>query len=335
MHIKRSTKKLVLASRFLPLVSRLQSPQCIILRYHSILPTGHPLATTIGEGIVHRTDTFERQMALLSKKYRVISLDDLAIAVCKQDRNVRRAVVVTFDDGYRDNLEFAAPIMEKYGVRGTTYVTTGYISPAPPPWFCRLRHAFDRRTTDRWQDTSSRIWDLSNEGERRSAFRSASRHCATLTKVSLRKATEQVETDLGASLDSITGQQLMLTAAEIQELHSRGHLIGSHGVEHPNLGQITENLVRDEMSQSKETLTDILDSPIRHFSYPKPILQPHHTPATYQICEASGYTTAVTCETGTCGLGSNLMACPRLLAPLSSQELHWMIENVFCGRTRF
>lgn len=67
---------------------------------------------------------FEQQMSYLHEHYRVISLTQ-AIDELEQG-NVQPSVVVTFDDGYLDNLQNALPILKKYNIPATIFVTTAF-----------------------------------------------------------------------------------------------------------------------------------------------------------------------------------------------------------------
>jgi peptidoglycan/xylan/chitin deacetylase (PgdA/CDA1 family) len=74
------------------------------------------------------TGVFEEAMREISMQYKAVRLSVL-IQAMKSKRNIEpRTVVVTFDDGYKDNFLNAAPILLKYGVPATFFITTGYIN---------------------------------------------------------------------------------------------------------------------------------------------------------------------------------------------------------------
>ena len=84
-------------------------------------------------------------------------------------------MAVTFDDGFLDNFEVAAPIMDRLGIPGTFYVTVAAIDSQRPPWFCRLRHAFGTTRCSRFQfSENGRGYDLETPQDRRSGFLAAS-----------------------------------------------------------------------------------------------------------------------------------------------------------------
>ena len=56
----------------------------------------------------------------------------------------RNALAITFDDGYRDNLTHAAPILARHGLPATIFLATGFIGTAEVPWFDRLAQRFKK-----------------------------------------------------------------------------------------------------------------------------------------------------------------------------------------------
>src|SRR5438132_9371928 len=113
-----------------PLARRFQ-----ILAYHKVSPDPHPFFEPVHPAL------FEQQMQFLSRCYRVMPLLEIV------KRNVcgdvpDRAVAITFDDGYRDNYEYAFPILKKFGLPATIFVATGAIDTGEPLWHDRIFDAF-------------------------------------------------------------------------------------------------------------------------------------------------------------------------------------------------
>ena len=101
-------------------------PQCerdgsaVILMYHSVSRIG---ADPWGLRVAPRQ--FAEHMAVLRTHTNPIRLDELASATVGD--GTRRPVVVTFDDGYADNLLHALPILERYRIHATIFVATGFV----------------------------------------------------------------------------------------------------------------------------------------------------------------------------------------------------------------
>jgi len=101
-------------------------PTAIILLYHRVAES---------ENDIHRLSVgpknFEYQLNYLSKKFKIISLERL-VNDLKTNKLRRDSIAITFDDGYADNLYNALPILEKYKVPATIFITTGKIGDTTP-----------------------------------------------------------------------------------------------------------------------------------------------------------------------------------------------------------
>ncbi|MBP7216043.1 MAG: polysaccharide deacetylase family protein [Candidatus Omnitrophica bacterium] len=98
-----------------------------IAMYHSINPVQNPHI----KGLIVHPRSFERQMKFLKQhKYNVIALEEL-VRLIKEKRSIpARTLVLTFDDGYKDNYTYAFPILKKYGLPATIFVIINEIGRA-------------------------------------------------------------------------------------------------------------------------------------------------------------------------------------------------------------
>ena len=117
------------------LFSRLNKGRTKILLYHSIVKKELFNATRDSSDQCLTDEEFEKQMRYLNEHCNVISLDDFFNA--KQDRN-KLNVVVTFDDGFLNNYTIAYPILKKYNIKATFFITTSFLSGEGVPWFLRV-----------------------------------------------------------------------------------------------------------------------------------------------------------------------------------------------------
>jgi peptidoglycan/xylan/chitin deacetylase (PgdA/CDA1 family) len=105
--------------------------RAVILMYHSVSPDTDYFMNV-------EPKNFEKQMMFLaSSKREVISLSELVRRLTMKER-LGSSVVITFDDGYRDNYEIAFPILKKYGFPATIFVTTGLIGKSDKRNLARL-----------------------------------------------------------------------------------------------------------------------------------------------------------------------------------------------------
>jgi glycosyltransferase involved in cell wall biosynthesis/peptidoglycan/xylan/chitin deacetylase (PgdA/CDA1 family) len=91
-----------------------------VLMYHAFTTTGER------DRFVLPAASFATQLRLLRRlRYRVITLEELAALLRAGEPLPRRTVVLTIDDGYRDNFEIAQPILERHGFSATVYLVSG------------------------------------------------------------------------------------------------------------------------------------------------------------------------------------------------------------------
>ena len=94
-----------------------------ILTYHSFSPV-----VTRGDLLSVSSDHFEQQMAYLKNNgYHVISLDELADGIVAGRDFPHNTVVITIDDGYQNNYQYAYPILKKYGFPATIFLITNFM----------------------------------------------------------------------------------------------------------------------------------------------------------------------------------------------------------------
>jgi peptidoglycan/xylan/chitin deacetylase (PgdA/CDA1 family) len=331
-NLKTFIKIMTLRSRVLKAMVSLSKPRIAILKYHSVQEKPDDYADSIGTGIIHSASAFESQMAIISREYNPVTLDDVLSFLLGEKRLPRKCVAVTFDDGFEDNFRVALPILEKYGIQAAFFVTVNSVENHSAPWFCRLKHAFSNiKANGLCRSRDGRKSDLSNPIENRKAFRQAAITCACLSEDEQCQAVAAIEKDLLVKT-GLAGNGLMMTWDQIRQLRQRGQIVGSHSLTHPNLAYLkTAKLVR-EIAESKRILENKLKEPVVHFSYPGPILEPHFSKETVSLCEETGYKTAVTSTSGTILKGDNPLALKRVPAPSTDLEFRWMLENALLGR---
>ena len=116
------TKRLIkrfIAAMVKPYSGRQNRKLSIILNYHSINPA-HKFAT--------KPEDFLLQMEYLVSNFTVVSLLDFYEMRITKRAFPDKLAVVTFDDGYEDNYEYAFPILKKYGIKACIFLTTGFIN---------------------------------------------------------------------------------------------------------------------------------------------------------------------------------------------------------------
>ena len=321
-------KRSLLSSGALRFGSRFSPDSVAILMYHSVMddPTEH--ANLLGE-IIHPTSIFQQQMEVIARDFDPVSLDDVLLFVQGEKRLPPRAVAVTFDDGYADNLEVAAPVLNRLGIPAVVYATVGCIDKGQLPWVSRLRYTFLTTKKTLWCDAEGQEWKLGDQAARNRAYEAASARCARLVGEAQENFVSTVQHDL--EVEPVK-TNLMMTWDQARQLVRQGHIVGSHGMSHPNLAYIKTEELDFELGESKKRLEEELNSPSRHFSYPCPILQPHWSEASVGVCRRLGYATAVTVDSGPVRNGDDPLFLHRVPPTADVEGLRWNLECTFVGR---
>lgn len=322
----------MLRSGALRLAGQAVPPYLTVLRYHSVREEPELYANSIGAGIVHSRRAFAEQMELLARRFHPVSLGETLHFLRREKPIPRRAVVVTFDDGYADNFEIVAPVLARFGIQAAFYLTVGSVASGNPPWFCRLRRAFASTQKKVWTDsTDGSVRSLAALKEGEAAYRIAADRCARLAGKAQEQALQAIERDL--DVEPLSAREgLMLSWEQARALQQAGHTIGSHTLTHPNLAHVEEAAARQELEESKRILEKEVGVPVVHFSYPHPTLDPHWTEQTVAMTEKAGYQTAVTATAGPVQKRDNPLTVRRISAPGDRHEFLWRLECTFLGR---
>ncbi|MDR1962212.1 MAG: polysaccharide deacetylase family protein [Planctomycetaceae bacterium] len=189
MLFKENLKAVLLGTGIFRLRQVMLPRSVLILAYHSVSADREGQADYINRGITTDAERFEEQMHILRNEYNPVTLDEIAECLKGTRSLPSRSVAVTFDDGFADNYHIAAPIMEKYDIRGTVYLTVDAIQRQELPWFCRVFFLFQQGKVQKIILTDSetgRTWNLGEPTENREAFVFYSYPCTKLVGQELR-----------------------------------------------------------------------------------------------------------------------------------------------------
>lgn len=235
-----------------------QGRLCIV-NYHRILERPDPLLAS--EPTV---DTFQWQMELLASCFNVLPLHD-AIGMLATGRMPPRAVAITFDDGYRSTHELALPVLQRYRLPATVFVTTGHLDKGSM-WNDIILEAARRlpRGELDLSDIGFGNHALHTPEDRQQAVHELTERSKYLPPDRRAQLSRKLEALVGCSLE----QELMLTPEMLQALSQAGIEIGGHTITHPILTCIDDEAARAEIVGNKRHLESIIDKPVRLFAYP-------------------------------------------------------------------
>jgi peptidoglycan/xylan/chitin deacetylase (PgdA/CDA1 family) len=326
--LKTFVKAALEYSGSIQLAARLAPPGVAILMYHSIVED--PGATLNSIGLSQARSDFENQIRTVAHRYTPVSIEQVAEFANEQRPLPRRAVAVTFDDGFADNYECALPVLMRYGVPATFYIMVNAIESGTLPWYCRLNFALRTTRKPEWTDPEQgKAFKIGNAQALKAAYVRACEIGAKASAGPREDFVRLVETTLEVEPCEA---RLMLTWEKIRAMRRAGHTIGAHTLSHPNLAHISQEEARCEIAGSKQRLEEVMGEPIEHFSYPHPALNPQWTPQTLQITREAGFKSAVLTKCGPVRRGDEPQALKRIYPANDFRQWTWNLECTFLGR---
>ncbi|MEO1207724.1 MAG: polysaccharide deacetylase family protein [Pseudomonadota bacterium] len=220
----------------------------------------------------------------------------------------------TFDDGYRDNRDYALPVFEKYNAPFTIYVPSDYADGKGDLWWLSLEQAIRKAAFVRISmDGAYRRFDTETAQQKQLAYHEIYWWLRTLPENRARSVVQELAASAGIQSENLC-KSLVMNWDELRDLADHPLVtIGAHTNSHRSLAKLSQSEVRKEMVQSIARIEDELATPCHHFSYPYGS-EDAATQREFQIAKDLGILTAVTTRKGVLygDMANTLTALPRL-----------------------
>jgi peptidoglycan/xylan/chitin deacetylase (PgdA/CDA1 family) len=242
---------------------KVSGSQVAIIQYHRVGPKSDnwsisPLSPEI----------FKKHVEYLSKRYEIVSLDEIARCI-RQEKGLRqKAVAITFDDGYLDNYLYAYPILAQYKAPATIFLTTGHISSDKLFWWDKVGYIIQNTS-----ETQIRLDELGSYvvSSIKDKMLAQERITEALKKfdedqknILINKLMVVAKTHIPDNLSP----NLMMSWAQIKEMSENGIVFGAHTINHPILTNISLEQARLEIIESKIEVEKRIGKEVALFSYP-------------------------------------------------------------------
>jgi peptidoglycan/xylan/chitin deacetylase (PgdA/CDA1 family) len=243
----------------------------IVLAYHRVRPASaqsYPLDLDL---ISATPEQFEWQMGYIRRHLNPVSLSQVVAHLQRGTPLPPQAVAVTFDDGYGDTYHHAYPILQRYGIRATIFVTTGYVDSGEPFWF-ELAAFLTQRVEPRALEfpDSGLAFPVGNSMlERRRSLREVHAALKALPNARRIEIIAGWAQRFAHQLDpDEIARSCPISWAQVAEMAAAGIEFGSHTVTHPNLTQLAEPDLHWELTESKRVLEQRLGETVPTLAYP-------------------------------------------------------------------
>lgn len=298
-----------------------------ILIFHRVLQRFDPMDPGLPEA-----GDFERRMRWVRDWFNVLPLDE-AVQRLFSGTLPSRALAITFDDGYADNEEIAAPILARLGLTATFFVSTGYLD-GGCMWNDRVIESIRACPAD--------SIDLGPVGLGRRALASDADRCRVADTVldaikhlppeERRAATESIAQTAGHP----PMPRLMMSPEQVRSLVRQGMQVGGHTVSHPILACLDEADAYAEIHDGKSTLEGIVGAPVRLFAYPNGVPDADYRAEHARMVADCGFTAAVSTAWGAGSRQSDRFQLPRF-TPWDRTRLRYgtrLVANLARRETR-
>ncbi|RNI24545.1 polysaccharide deacetylase family protein [Rufibacter latericius] len=274
-------------ARFHHIYQKLFTNRAAVLMYHRIADP----ASDIWD-IAVSPSNFEQQLAYLQKKCHVIPLSEMAERVATR-KIKRNSVAITFDDGYVDNFTVAKPLLEKYNLPATFFISSGNIGQETPFWWDELEQLIlfteqlpssfqgldSLETVDlreetyltaeiRLKHTSWKACDEAPPTKRAQLFYSLWQHLKPLSYQAQQEVLQRIR-DWAAPTGETLPELKSMSLNQLQELGQSALIeIGAHTVSHPALAFHDSGYQTREMTENQTFLRETTGQPVNLMAYP-------------------------------------------------------------------
>jgi peptidoglycan/xylan/chitin deacetylase (PgdA/CDA1 family) len=242
-------------------------PSLIVLNFHRI---GDAEKTPYDSGAFScSTAEFHWQVGHLKRRYRIVDLDEAVEIVRGRTAMSRPSVLLTFDDGYRDNFDQAYPVLRAHGVSGAFFLPTSFIGTGLLPWWDKIAFVVknSKRSRIALEYPEPAAFDLApplRENSIAAILKLFKRPSVTDTERFIR----ELETACGFERPADSAERCFLNWDEAREMQRNGMRFGSHTRSHDILSKLPYSGQLEELRESRRALESELGRAIDTLAYP-------------------------------------------------------------------
>lgn len=258
-----SANQLYILDAYAFLRSKFKRSQNFILMYHRVSPKQDNWSL---EPI--SPQNFEMQIKYFNDNYNIIALEDFAYIIKSGKLLPKKAIAITFDDGYKDNYQYAYPILKKYHLPATIFLATGYIGTSNLFWWDKVSYIIQNTKMNSISLNEFKPYSLRFDPDRNKSSSKIIKKLKELPDKEKNDIIEKLANALGVETPQNLGKGLLLSWDEIIEMGNNGISFGAHTVNHPILTNLPLEQVKFEITQSKNMIEKITGKKVIAFSYP-------------------------------------------------------------------
>ncbi len=307
-HLRSLTKLLISAALYysgwlVAVLRRRYADQGLVLLYHRVLPEHESARSYSSDAIMVTPATFARHLRALRRHFSIIGPQDFEAWREGKRHFPKPPCLITFDDGWKDNLVHAGPILRDQQVPAVIFLPTDYIGTGHVFWQERLSALLDTLGQHPELRTHTLVARLALDDvfqrdavTRSRLARDHARRFKSYTPEQIDAVVKEVATLIHSTVGPVEPATVdaYLDWPDVQAMQSFGIHFGSHAVSHRILTRLDAATVSKELSESKRILEERLQQPVRTLAYPNG----DHDGNTCHLARESGYALAFTTVPG-------------------------------------
>ena len=256
----------------------------------------------------------------------IVSMDEAYLRLTGKKDYKAPFICFTFDDGYKDNLEYAYPILQRHRVPATIYIPSNYPDGGAKLWWITLEHII-REANDLkvMLDGNPTQFDCATLAQKEACYSELWSWLRRQSNTISREVVSNLAESVGVDQNGIS-QKLIMNWSEVRRLAADPLItIGAHTCDHLALSKLSEFDCEREISDSIAKIEDYLGSNCHHFAYPYGD-QESTGEREFEIARRLGVRTAVTTRKGVIHRQhcNKLAALPRVSLNGDFQELRYV-----------
>jgi peptidoglycan/xylan/chitin deacetylase (PgdA/CDA1 family) len=237
----------------------------VVLYYHQVVRQPRPDHYLLQSAST--LEQFRRAMLVIKEQWRPLAVDEFAWTYRNGRRWPKRAVLVTFDDGFKNNL-WAAEVLRELEINAVFFVISGVVGTRFQPWYVRFAELISRRRRDACACSWGAV-DFRNEFSRRRWLKQTKEHLLASRPPAREESLQEIAEALGAAERDQQDPDLEFFGTEdVRRLVSLGMTVAAHSRTHDNLTACSPRERQDEIVDSAAELEQHAGAPVRYFSYP-------------------------------------------------------------------
>jgi peptidoglycan/xylan/chitin deacetylase (PgdA/CDA1 family) len=241
-----------------------------ILVYHRIQfqpDTSNVRSAFTLRGLNVSVKNFERQIRYLRQKYRLISLTEY-VKRKKAGSSLKNCAVITFDDGFKDFITLAWPVLKKYQASATIFMPAGFLGMVH--WQHQLYAILDETKKEKsgFNSTQGEVpVDLGSDRKKYLTIRRLITVIGSLAPGERQEAIIRLG-DILAVNKKLTPSEMYLSKEDLRLLVQEGGSLGAHSVSHEHLEGLTEQQLEEEITTAMEFVKELTGEQASAFALP-------------------------------------------------------------------